>query len=150
MKFNIEMENYNMDGIKRLQEMIKGQKDKYLNIIVNYLVTQIELNQYFLNEQKNLKNMAKYIKDKARKQASGNVAVIEDEMVYQWAKEYFIKSDDELGINKTESAQSKDKDISNTKIKDEEDEFGSIFEDNTEKQSKENKEGIEQISLFAA
>jgi len=139
-----------MDGIKRLHEMIQGQKDKYLNIIVNYLVTQIELNDYFLNEQKNLNNMAKYIRDKAKKQANGNVAVIEDEIVYQWAKEYFIKSDDELGINKTELAKGKAKDISNIKIKDEEDEFGSIFEDNVEKQNEDNKEEIEQISLFVA
>ena len=39
-----------MEGIKRLAEMLEGQKDKYLIIIVNHLMLQTEMNEAFLNE----------------------------------------------------------------------------------------------------
>ena len=40
-----------MEGIKRLAEMLEGQKDKYLIIIVNHLMLQTEMNEAFLNEE---------------------------------------------------------------------------------------------------
>ena len=133
-----------MDGIKRLEKMIEGQKDKYLRVIVNHLTKQTELNQAFLNEEKNLKDMAKFIKGKAMKQANNGVAVIEDEIVFKWAEEYFIKSNEELKINKK-----KNKKIEEPK-KDEE-EFGSIFESSyilEEKGPNKTEDDIGQISLF--
>lgn len=130
-----------MNGIERLSEMIKGQKDKYLQIIVNHLMLQTEMSEAFLNEEKNLKDMATYIKDLARKQATNNVAVIEDEVVFQWAKDYFNKSNEELGIKKIE--------VKNNKETVEKDEFGSIFDFNNSNKNTENKkEEIEQITLF--
>lgn len=141
-----------MEGIQRLAQMLEGQKDKYLITIVNHLMLQTELNQAFLNEEKNLKDMAQYIKDKAKKQAKGGVAVIEDETVYKWAKEYFIKTNEELKLKKreTKKAESLEK-VENNKT---EDEFGSIFnfdDDSKNKTSTEMpKKEIEQISLFAA
>ena len=80
-----------MNGIKRLEEMLNGQKDKYLIKIVNYLMLQTEMDEAFLNKEKNLKEMSQYIKDNAMKEAIGGVAVIEDNEVYQWAKDYFNK-----------------------------------------------------------
>ena len=130
-----------MNGIERLSEMIKGQKDKYLQIIVNHLMLQTEMSEAFLNEEKNLKDMATYIKDLAKKQATNNVAVIEDEVVFQWAKDYFNKSNEELGIKKIEAKN-------NTETV-EKDEFGSIFDlNNTNKNTENKKEEIEQITLF--
>ena len=130
-----------MNGIERLSEMIKGQKDKYLQIIVNHLMLQTEMSEAFLNEEKNLKDMAIYIKDLARKQATNNVAVIEDEVVFQWAKDYFNKSNEELGIKKIE-AKNKTETV-------EKDEFGSIFDlNNSNKNTENKKEEIEQITLF--
>lgn len=130
-----------MNGIERLSEMIKGQKDKYLQIIVNHLMLQTEMSEAFLNEEKNLKDMATYIKDLARKQATNNVAVIEDAVVFQWAKDYFNKSNEELGIKKIEAKN-------NTETV-EKDEFGSIFDlNNTNKNTENKKEEIEQITLF--
>ena len=134
-----------MNGIERLSNMLEGQKDKYLNVIVNYLMLQTEMDEAFLNEEKNLKDMATYIKDLARKQATNNVAVIEDEIVFQWAKDYFIKSNKELGIAKTRIERGKHGDA--IKVPIEEDEFGSIF--GIEPVGKvEKKKDIEQISLF--
>lgn len=129
-----------MDGINRLAKMLEGQKDKYLNIIVNYLMLQTEMDEAFLNEEKNLKDMATYIKNMARKQANDSVAVIEDEVVFQWAKEYFNKSNEELGIKKIEKKINKKEDTRN-------DEFGSIF-DVVQPTKIEKKQEIEQISLF--
>ena len=130
-----------MNGIERLSEMIKGQKDKYLQIIVNHLMLQTEMSEAFLNEEKNLKDMATYIKDLARKQATNNVAVIEDEVVFQWAKDYFNKPNEELGIKKIE-AKNKTETV-------EIDEFGSIFDlNNSNKNTENKKEEIEQITLF--
>lgn len=130
-----------MNGIERLSEMIKGQKDKYLQIIVNHLMLQTEMSEAFLNEEKNLKDMATYIKDLARKQATNNVAVIEDEVVFKWAKDYFNKPNEELGIKKIEA-----KNITETV---EIDEFGSIFDlNNSNKNTENKKEEIEQITLF--
>lgn len=134
-----------MNGIERLSNMLEGQKDKYLNVIVNNLMLQTEMDEAFLNEEKNLKDMATYIKDLARKQATNNVAVIEDEIVFQWAKDYFIKSNKELGIVKTRIERGKHGDAIKVPIG--EDEFGSIF--GIEPVGKvEKKKDIEQISLF--
>ena len=41
-----------MDGIQRLSEMIKGQKDKSLIKIVSYLMLQKDMEQDFLKEEK--------------------------------------------------------------------------------------------------
>lgn len=140
-----------MDGINRLAKLLEGQKDKYLNIIVNYLMLQTELNEAFLNEEKNLKDMATYIRDLAKKQATNNVAVIEDSVVFQWAKNYFLKTNEELGIKKVKLEKAKQSDTKKVEVKD--DEFGSIFNfddrDNT-LDNNDKKEKIEQISLFAA
>lgn len=144
-----------MDGIQRLAEMIKGQKDKYLIKTVTYLMSQKQMEKDFLKEEKNLKDMAKYITSLAEKEAVNigavnKVAVLEDEDVYNWAKEYFIKSNEELGIKKCKVKKGKHADIIKTEIKEEDDEFGSIFEEgqtvnNIEKKNKY----IEQISLFS-
>ena len=142
-----------MKGIKRLAEMLEGQKDKYLIIIVNHLMLQTEMNEAFLNEEKNLKDMATYIKDTAKKQAKSGVAVIEDAVVFKWAKEYFMKSNKELGIKETRLDRGKHGDVSKVETKENEDNFGSIFDiyDNNENTSDNSKkEDIEQISLFAA
>ena len=70
-----------MDGIQRLAEMIKGQKDKSLIKIVSYLMLQKDMEQDFLKEEKDLKEMAEYIKGLAKKEAVNGVAIIEDEIV---------------------------------------------------------------------
>lgn len=133
-----------MNGIERLSEMIKGQKDKYLQIIVNHLMLQTEMSEAFLNEEKDLKGMASYIQDLAKKQATNNVAVIEDEIVFNWAKDYFNKSNEELGIKKKEVKINKTNNEETVK----EDEFGSIFDIDSNNKHTEKKKEIEQISLF--
>lgn len=132
-----------MEGIKRLSEMVKDQKDKYLIKVVSYLILQEDMNEYYLNEEKNLRDMADYIKKLAKKEAINGVAIIEDETVYQWAKEYFQKSNQELGIENKVVKTNNEKNNNNNNINSK---FGSIFGNKKIKKEQE----IEQISLFAA
>ena len=134
-----------MDGIQRLAEMLEGQEDKALIKVVNYLMLQKEMEQDFLKEEKKLKDMAEYIKGKAMKEATNVWNWLDDEVVFEWAKEYFMKSNKELGIKKYKLEKGKHGDVSRVEIKD--DEFGSIF--GTQETVVENKKNeIEQISLF--
>ena len=135
---------YNMDGIQRLAEMIKGRKDKSLIKIVNYLMTQTQMEKDFLKKEKDLKKMMEYIRKLAKKVAINGVAMIDDETVYKWAKEFFIKSNEELGFKKYNVTKAKHGDIIKTEVNDE---FGSIF-DIEEIPIEKGKKEIEQISLF--
>ena len=137
-----------MDGIQRLSKMLEGQKDKALIKTVNYLMLQKEMEQDFLKEEKNLKDMAQYIRNKAYKDATNGWNWLDDDEVFEWAKEYFIKSNKELGIKKTKVDKGKHGDVTKVEVKDEDDEFGSIFGDTIENPKEEKKEKIEQISLF--
>lgn len=138
-----------VEGIKRLADMVEGQKDKYLNIIVEHLMLQTDMNEAFLDEEKNLKDMATYIRNKAKKQAKEDVAIIEYSIVFKWAREYFAKSNKELRIKKHRLDKGKHGDVAKVEIK-EDDEFGSIFGESLEETTAEKKEEIEQISIFAA
>ncbi|MDE6292847.1 MAG: PcfK-like family protein [Bacilli bacterium] len=91
-----------MNGYDRIKEQYLSLEDKDDSIkkIVKYLMSQSNMDELFLKEEKNLTKMMEYIKKEARKQAVNNIAVIEDSQVYEWAINYFSKSDDELGINK--------------------------------------------------
>lgn len=134
-----------MNGIQRLAEMVKGQKDKALIKIVDYLMLQTEMEQDFLKEEKNLGDMASYIKNLARKEAINGIAMIEDETVYEWAIKYFSETNEALGIKKFKIEKGKHGDI--VKVEEGDNEFGSIFE-NTLENKEEKKDKIEQISLF--
>ncbi len=89
-----------MSGIKRLKILVEGQTDKPLLKIVDYLLTRVDLDNNYLNEEKSLKNMVDYIKSEAKKQAKNGYCYIEDEVVYEWAVKYFSESDETLGIKK--------------------------------------------------
>lgn len=137
-----------MEGIKRLSKMLEGQKNKGLIRIVNHLMLQTEMDEAFLNEEKNLKDMAEYIYNTAYKQKTNKVEMIEDEVVFQWAKDYFIKTNKELGIKTMKVEKVKHSVISKVEVKDEE--FGSIFDSTDNSCTEKKQENIEQISLFAA
>ena len=91
-----------MNGYDRLKLQYKENlnPDKALIEIIKYLLNQPEMSDIYLKDEKNIKEMMDYIKSKAKEQAINNVAIIEDQNVYEWAVEYYIKSNEELGINK--------------------------------------------------
>lgn len=89
----------NLDGIERIKILAKEVKDKTLLKIIDYLLTRNDMNDKYLNEEKNLSQMIQYIKAEAKKRAINGVAVIEDEEVYNLAIHYFDEANSNLKIN---------------------------------------------------
>lgn len=82
-----------MNAFEKLSEELKGSKDEYKKLIVEHLVKRIKedsgLGDDVARDGKTLDGCMSYIKDKAKKQASNGVAVIEDSKVYEWAEDYY-------------------------------------------------------------
>lgn len=78
-----------MTGFDRLREQIEGQEDSALKEVVNYLLTRTDMEQKYLNKEKTLKEMCKYIKEKAMKNAKNGWNFITNEVVFAWAIMYF-------------------------------------------------------------
>ena len=72
--------------------------DSSVSAVFNYLKTRKDLYEKFNNKEKSIKQMWDYICDKARKMSKNNVAVVQDNLVFIWAVNYFTKSNEELGI----------------------------------------------------
>ena len=91
-----------MNGYNRIKELYLNNinKDKTLVRIVTYLMKREGMSEHYLKEDKNLEDMIKFIQNKAKEQAINNVAILDDETVYELAITYFTKSNEELGISK--------------------------------------------------
>lgn len=127
-----------MEGIERLQTEVLEMNNYNVSVIFNYLKTRKELYEKFNSPEKSIKQMYKFIYEKARKQQQDNVAMIDDKVVYLWAITYFNKSNEELGLNekpKTTAKPTKTK--KDTKNMDEK-----------EEKQKETKLEDNQISMF--
>ena len=94
-----------MNGYEKIKELYlkEANKDKSLSQIVKHLMQQPNMNELYLNEDKNLEDMMDFINKKAKEQAVNSVAVIPDTEVYDWAVLYFSKSNDELGLTKKQA-----------------------------------------------
>ena len=88
-----------MEGLKRLEAEVLEMNNYNISAIFDYLKTRTDLYENFNNEEKSIKQMYKFIYEKARKQKQDNVAMIADKVVYLWAITYFSKSNEELGLN---------------------------------------------------
>lgn len=124
-----------MEGLKRLDTEVLELNDYNVSAIFNYLKEREDLIDKFDNEEKSLKEMYKYICDKARKKAVNNVAMIDDRVVYLWAVTYFTKSNEELGLKK-ENVKTKKEDTTKK------------VEDKQLVEKKEDKKEDNQISMF--
>lgn len=155
-----------MDGIKRINEMANGQKDFVLLEIVKYLTSRIDMDEKYLNIEKSLKGMAKYIQGEiikgfcnkmntdnpenfaqevkyGKKNLKCLVVGMSEQRTFELAINYFNKSNKELGIKEEKKEIQKINDSSDDK-------FGSIFDSLQENNIEEKKEEIEQISLFTS
>ena len=162
-----------MEGIKRIKEMAKGQKDPILLAIVQYLIGREDMNYNYLNEEKNLKEMAAYIEGQVLKEYCEKMNIknpsshakeikyngtsvkclavgMSKERIYELAINYFRKSNKELGIKPEQKKENKTEENNKSKIKDAIDEFGSIFVTNNEEKTDTKKDEIEQISFFSS
>ena len=78
----------NLEALKKLEK-------KYAQAIANYLLNRIETDECLKAKieetNKTLKGCVEYVKKEAKKQAEDNVAIIEDQQVYEWAVHYFLE-----------------------------------------------------------
>lgn len=70
-------------------------KDKQCQIVCNYLKELCNNDGYLRNailekENNSVDGMWKYIKDKAKKEAINGCACIEDNIVFSWARDYWL------------------------------------------------------------
>ena len=90
-------------GIERIKILASKVKDKPLLKIVKYLLSREDMNDKYLNEEKNLSQMIEFIKSEAKKQARDGIAMIDDAVVYGWAIHYWDESNKSLNVEKTSS-----------------------------------------------
>ena len=76
-------------------ESLKKLDKKYAQAIASHLLTRIETDECLKEKievtSKTLIGCIDYCKNEARKQAEDNVAIIEDQQVYEWAVHYFLE-----------------------------------------------------------
>ena len=106
-----------MEGIERIRILASEIKDEALLKIVNYLMSRKDMNEKYLNEEKTLKQMVSFIKEKAKKRSKDGMAMIEDEVVYSWAIHYFNETNENLKLAVTTIKESEDNSIKNTEKK---------------------------------
>ena len=87
-----------MNGIERLQETVKGQEDAALRQTVDYLISRKDMEQRYLNEEKNLKGMVDFIREKSKKHLKNGWTYITNEVVFAWAIMYFSLPNELLKI----------------------------------------------------
>ena len=89
-----------MEGIERLELEVLEMNNFGVSNIFNNIKNKPELQEKFNNKEKTIKGMYEYVYEKARSLQQGNVAMVNDQVVYLWATNYFKYTDEELGIKK--------------------------------------------------
>ena len=98
-----------MKGIERIKILSSDIKDEQLKSIIDYLLSRTDMNDKYLNEEKSLSQMIKFIMREANEKlkkvsiSGGSVAYATDEMVFGWAIHYWDESNSNLNlVNKKE------------------------------------------------
>ena len=129
-----------MNGIERLQEAVKGQEDAALRQTVDYLISRKDMEQRYLNEEKNLKGMVDFIREKSKKHLKNGWAYITNEVVFAWAIMYFSLPNELLKIKENKEIQKKP----NKEVK----EKNNVIPIEKGKKVIEEKKKVDQLSLF--
>lgn len=129
-----------MNGIERLQEAVKGQEDAALRQTVDYLISRKDMEQRYLNEEKNLKGMVDFIREKSKKHLKNGWTYITNEVVFAWAIMYFSLPNELLKIKENKEIQKKP----NKEVK----EKNNVIPIEKGKKVIEEKKKIDQLSLF--
>ncbi len=106
-------------------EKLRGEKEKakdkqFADPVIGYLLERcVEDNglaQDVMQEHKTWEKCFKYIFEQARKQAKGNSAAVRDDVVYEWAEDYYHKDDKAEEEKKVrEAAERKKKEVERKK-----------------------------------
>lgn len=129
-----------MNGFDRLKEQVKGQEDSALNQVIEYLIFRDDMEQKYLNEEKNVKEMCNFIKGKGKVHAKNGWNFITNEVVFAWAIMYWALPNSFLKINtpkETQNTTTKEKTTKNNVVSIEK-----------AKKTIEEKKQIEQLTLF--
>ena len=94
-----------MNGFDRLKEQVKGQEDSALNQVIEYLISRDDMEQKYLNEEKNVKEMCNFIKGKGKVHAKNGWNFITNEVVFAWAIMYWALPNSFLKINQPKETQ---------------------------------------------
>jgi hypothetical protein len=83
---------------QKLEEELKKAKDKsFADPVISYLLKRCEedngLSTDVMQEHKTWDKCFDYIYSQARKQTKGNSCAVRDEVVYEWAEDYYHKDD---------------------------------------------------------
>jgi len=78
-----------MNGFDRLKEQIKDQKDVALKQVIEYLVSREDMEPKYLNEEKSVEGMCKFIRSKGNSHSKNGWNFITNEVVYAWAIMYY-------------------------------------------------------------
>lgn len=82
---------------KLREEQKKADNKQFAEPVIGYLLKRCKedngLAQDVMQEHKTWKRCFDYIYNQARKQAKGNTAAVRDDVVYEWAEDYYHKDD---------------------------------------------------------
>lgn len=119
---NVDFEGLKKKAVEKLEKEKVSAKDKnFAEPILGYLIRRCKedsgLADDVLQEHKTWKKCFDYIFEKARKQASGNCAAIRDEVVYEWAEDYYHRDDKAEEEKKAKEAEERKKKAAEQKKK---------------------------------
>ena len=130
-----------MNGFDRLKEQIKDQEDRALKRTVDYLLTRKDMEQKYVNEEKTVKGMCKFIREKGLKHYRNGWNYVEDEVVFSWAVMYFMFPNSFLKIKSTEKKDTNQKVVQkNTK--------NNVISLEERKKKVDEEKKVTQLSLF--
>lgn len=100
------MNNLKVKALDKMLEEMNGEHTGAEDAIHNWLCDQNDekLFEGILKKERSIKGALKYCISEASKQKSGNAAMVDDQTVFSWVREYFI-SDKELEIVADVSAE---------------------------------------------
>lgn len=99
---------------RKLEDEVKEAKDKeFADPIISHLIKRCEedsgLAEDIIQEHKTWIKCFTYIRGQAKKRAKGNCAVIRDDLVYEWAEDYFRLDDKALEEKERKEREAKKK-----------------------------------------
>ena len=129
-----------MNGFDRLREQVKDQEDSALKQVIEYLISRDDMEQKYLNEEKNIKEMCNFIKEKGKVHAKNGWNFITNEVVFAWAIMYWALPNAFLKINTPKETKNIVTEEKTTK--------NNVVSINTAKKVLEEKKQVEQLTLF--
>ncbi len=129
-----------MNGFDRLREQVKDQEDSALKQVIEYLISRDDMEQKYLNEEKNIKEMCNFIKEKGKVHAKNGWNFITNEVVFAWAIMYWALPNVFLKINTPKETKNIVTEEKTTK--------NNVVSINTAKKVLEEKKQVEQLTLF--